>query len=65
MGQGVEFIEGIDPTLPLDTIRNKKNMGINLKSTAARLGEHTKEIVAGLGYSEDDRKKMPENGDVY
>jgi len=36
IGQGVEFIEGMDPTLPLDTIRNKKNMGINLKSEAGQ-----------------------------
>ena len=27
VGQGVAFIEGMDPTLSLDTIRNKKNMG--------------------------------------
>ncbi len=36
VGQGVEFIEGMDPTMPLDTIRNKKNMGINLKTEAGK-----------------------------
>ena len=35
VGQGVAFIEGMDLTLPLDTIRNKKNMGINLSQRPA------------------------------
>jgi len=36
IGQGVEFIEGMDASLPLDTLRNKKNMGINLKSESGK-----------------------------
>ncbi len=36
VGLGVEFIEGMDASMPLDTIRNKKNMGINLKTEAGK-----------------------------
>jgi len=36
VGQGVEFIEGMDASSPLDALRNKKNIGINLKAEAGK-----------------------------
>jgi crotonobetainyl-CoA:carnitine CoA-transferase CaiB-like acyl-CoA transferase len=32
---------------------------------AALLGEHTEEVVSGLGYSQDEIDKMMEDGDIY
>jgi crotonobetainyl-CoA:carnitine CoA-transferase CaiB-like acyl-CoA transferase len=36
VGKGVDFIEGMDASTYTDTIRNKKNVGINLKSEAGK-----------------------------
>lgn len=36
IGAGIEFIEGVDAPAFLDTLRNEKNIGINLKSEAGR-----------------------------
>ena len=36
VGAGIEFIEGIDAGAFYDTLRNKKNIGINLKSEAGK-----------------------------
>ncbi|MBW1828936.1 MAG: CoA transferase [Deltaproteobacteria bacterium] len=67
VGQGVEFLEGMDASVSFDTLRNKKNMGINLKTEAghglfSRMAETSDVILEsfrpgvmdrlGLGYEE-------------
>lgn len=36
IGAGIEFIEGVDAPAFLDTLRNEKNIGINLKAEAGK-----------------------------
>ncbi len=36
IGAGIEFIEGVDAPAFLDTLRNEKNIGLNLKSEAGK-----------------------------
>jgi len=67
VGKGVDFVEGLDASAYFDTIRNKKNVGINLKTEAGqgifrRLAETADVIIEsfrpgvmdrlGLGYEE-------------
>jgi crotonobetainyl-CoA:carnitine CoA-transferase CaiB-like acyl-CoA transferase len=67
VGQGVEFMKGMDASVSFDTLRNKKNVGINLKTETghdlfSRMAETSDVIIEsfrpgvmdrlGLGYEE-------------
>ncbi len=67
VGQGVEFMKGMDASVSFDTLRNKKNVGINLKTETghglfSRMAESSDVIIEsfrpgvmdrlGLGYEE-------------
>lgn len=36
VGAGIDFVEGVDPSAFLDTPRNKRNIGVNLKSPSGQ-----------------------------
>ena len=72
VGKGVDFVEGMDASAYFDTFRNKKNVGLNLKteigqSIFCRLAETADVIIEsfrpgvmdrlGLGYEAIKKRK--------